>query len=314
MTTLPEAGLAAAIACNAMGWQEATAERFPTGSGHYVFDVRRADGDTRVVVRMGHADQRQELAEGVALMRRLSGLGVPLPVVLASDTGGRHPWMLLERLRGTDLGNVIATLDDGQLRTIATKVAAAQRATLGFGAAGRYGYAASAETAPYGTWPEVVAANLNRSRQRMASAGLFSLVGIERAERLLARRWGELVSWPAKPFLHDTTTRNVIVGPDGTFSGIVDVDDLCFGDPRWAPALTLAVLLAHHWPVQYVGYWLEAAGLEDDHLFRLYVAVFLLDLMSEHGQRFNGNERPSKPEERERVLRAFEAAIAAAER
>jgi hypothetical protein len=39
----------------------------------------------------------------------------------------------------------------------------------------------------------------------------------------------------ATPFLHDTTTKNVIVTHDGVVSGIVDVDDLCFGDLKWTP-------------------------------------------------------------------------------
>ena len=42
----------------------------------------------------------------------------------------------------------------------------------------------------------------------------------------------ELDALSPVPFLHDTTTKNVIVTPEGSFSGIVDVDDLCFGDPR----------------------------------------------------------------------------------
>jgi len=66
-------------------------------------------------------------------------------------------------------------------------------------------------------------------------------------------------------------------------SGIVDVNDLCFGDPRYAPALTLAVLTASHKTDAYVQAWMHAAGHQDNRLFQLYVALFLADLMSEHG-------------------------------
>jgi len=86
----------------------------------------------------------------------------------------------------------------------------------------------------------------------------------------------------------------VIVTPQGSFSGIVDIDDLCFGDPRYAPALTLAVLQAYGGPTGYVAAWMAVAGYHDDRIFRFYVAVCLLDLMSEHGQRFNGNEPRQK--------------------
>ena len=108
------------------------------------------------------------------------------------------------------------------------------------------------------------------------------------------------------PFLHDTTPRNVIVMPDGRFSGIVDVDDLCFGDARYPAALTLAVLLANGGPLRYVAAWLRHAGQTDDAVFRCYVTVFLLDLMSEHGQTFNGNARPSAARARAALARAFD--------
>ena len=101
----------------------------------------------------------------------------------------------------------------------------------------------------------------------------------------------------------------MIVTTEGDFSGIVDVDDLCFGDPRYPAALTLAVLMAYGGPVHYVSAWLHHAGQPDDQVFRLYVAVFLLDLMAEHGQVFNGNERASSLEDRTTLDRAFQRSL-----
>ena len=42
-----------------------------------------------------------------------------------------------------------------------------------------------------------------------------------------------------------------------------------------------------------------------DPTFRLYVSLFLLDLMAEHGQVFNGNQHPSAPEAQASLQRAF---------
>jgi hypothetical protein len=63
-------------------------------------------------------------------------------------------------------------------------------------------------------------------------------------------------------------------------------------------------------PVSYVSAWLRHARQTDDRLFRLYMSLFLLDLMSEHGQIFNGNQRPSTPEARAALKRAFERNLA----
>lgn len=114
------------------------------------------------------------------------------------------------------------------------------------------------------------------------------------------------------PFLHDTTTKNVIVSPEGAFSGIVDVDDLCFGDPRYVTALTLAAVTAFAGPVHYVDAWMSLAGHVDDRIFRLYVAMFLVGFMSEHGQAFNGNQPPSSRADRESLRRIFSVALSSA--
>ena len=121
---------------------------------------------------------------------------------------------------------------------------------------------------------------------------------------------GQIDAIEATPFLHDTTTKNVIIAPDGKFSGIVDVDDLCFGDARYPAALTLAALIAHGGPVDYVSAWMREAQHKNDRIFQLYVAVFLLDLMAEHGHDFNGNQRPSTPRARAALQHAFEERLA----
>ena len=231
---------------------------------------------------------------------------MPLAAILAEDTQSEFPWIVLERLPGADLSVVISTLSDARLDAIAAKVVQAQTITAATGATGRYGYAVRPEQAPQSTWSQVLDANLARSRRRIETAGLFdtSLVEIVQAE-VTARR-GEIDKVAATPFLHDTTTKNVIVTSEGTFSGIVDVDDLCFGDIRYPAALTLAALMAYGGPESYVSAWLQHAEQPDDRAFRLYVSVFLLDLMSEHGHVFNGNISPSMPEERTALLQAFE--------
>ena len=117
----------------------------------------------------------------------------------------------------------------------------------------------------------------------------------------------------AVPFLHDTTTKNVIVAPDGRLSGIADVDDLCWGDPHFAAALTLAAVEAFGGSRHYVATWMRLAGLRDDRLFRTYVALFLLDFLSEQGTAFNGNEAAPDTEEGARLVALFERSHRAAD-
>jgi aminoglycoside phosphotransferase (APT) family kinase protein len=301
----PDGALAAALAATATARGPIAVERFPTGLQHYVFEVRFADR-APVVVRIASEQGRPAMIGAAKLSGMLRPLGVPLPRIIAQDLGSPFPHLVLERLPGTDLGNVVKTLPASQLDAIAAAVAEAQRITARTPSAGRYGYGVEPADAPRDRWSEVLEDNLARSRTRIAAAGLFDLQTVDTVAELVAQAHGQLDSEPAVPFLHNTTTKNVIVAPDGAFSGIVDVDDLCFGDPRYVVALALASLIASGAPPDYAGAWMNTANFNDDRIFRLYVALFLVDFMSEHGQTFNQNPRASSPEARRRLLQLFE--------
>jgi aminoglycoside phosphotransferase (APT) family kinase protein len=309
MSDKPNAQLAAKIAARVIDHAPDQVRRFTTGARHYVFEVAFADRPP-VVVRIGSTSAQSDMAGAVYLSGLLRPRGVPLPAILAQDIRAEFPWLVLERLSGTDLGEVIDTLSDGQLDQIAAEVARAQAATGEVGTAGRYGYGVLPDQAPHPTWSRVLDDNLARSRRRITSAGLFDVGLVDLVEARLAAFRDVVDEIKATAFLHDVTTRNVIVNAGGELSGIVDVDDLCFGDPRYPAALTLAVLMARGHPAHYVSAWLCHAGHQDDRIFRLYVSVFLLDLMSEHGQKFNGNQPPSTADNRTALYRAFEANLA----
>ena len=91
-----------------------------------------------------------------------------------------------------------------------------------------------------------------------------------------------------RPFLHDTTTKNVMVH-QGRLAGIVDIDELCFGDPLLTPGLTQMALLAAGLDTDYVVHWLEllAPSAEQRAVVDFYSAVFCADFLSEQGQSFN---------------------------
>lgn len=296
------------VTAAALGVEAIGARRFTTGLHHFVYEVELPEGRT-VVMRMTRESERQFMRQAVMLSEQLRPLGVPLPQLLAADTDAPLPWMLLERLPGVDLWEVVGSLSGASLRQIASRVAAAQAIASATPTAGRYGFSATPEGAPFAGWSELVAADIERSRGRIVNAGLFDPAEVMRVENLRSRLIDELDAIPATPFLHDTTTKNVIVTPDGDFSGIVDVDDLCFGDPRFVTALTEVALRANGLPATYAQHLMDAAGWVDDHLNRLYVAVIFLGFMSEHGQAYNGNMRPSSPEARATLLALYNEAL-----
>jgi len=95
------------------------------------------------------------------------------------------------------------------------------------------------------------------------------------------------------PFLDDTTTKNVLV-EHGRVTGIVDVDQLCFGDPLLTVGLTQTALLANGLDVDYVQHWMNLLGLNKElrQVVDVYSLLFCVDFMSELGQRFNKESQP----------------------
>jgi aminoglycoside phosphotransferase (APT) family kinase protein len=301
---LPNNAVAADLAAAAVGRPPVEVHRFGTGSHHYVFEATFNDR-APVVVRIAAEHSRSAMTGALRLSRLLRPLGVPLPEIIAEGVNHKHSHLVLERLPGTDLRGVVHGLSDASLAAIATKVAQAQRAVSKSASGVGYGYGVEPADADCNTWTDVLLGNLARSRRRITAAKLFNVDVVDAIANLVLDARPELDAQPPVPFLHDTTTKNVIVTPAGSFSGIVDVDDLCFGDPRYVIGLTLASLIAFGGPTQYVDAWMKSANYENDRLFRLYVVLFVVDFMSEHGQEFNGNAMPSSANCRDRLLRVF---------
>ena len=153
---------------------------------------------------------------------------------------------------------------------------------------GGYGDALSYE-GPYvgGTWADVVAASIRRSRARL-EASESQTIEADHVESVAADFAEYFATVRPRPFLDDATTKNVIVH-DGRLSGIVDVDWLCFGDWLMPVGLTRASLLAAGREPDYADYWLEALNpsAEERRAVRFYTALSCLDFLSERHESFN---------------------------
>ncbi|MBL8688271.1 MAG: aminoglycoside phosphotransferase family protein [Rhodospirillaceae bacterium] len=290
MTAMPTEKDAADVAARVLRRAVLHARRFPTGEGNFVFDMTMVDGD-RVVVRMNTPEHVAVLKGAVHWSVTLRPLGVPLPSLLFADLDmkdGPFPFLVMERFPGTDLGDVYRTLWVEEKRALARTLAGHQRLVGGLPSGKGYGFALGYDGRfPHATWPDVVASMIDRSRRRVAANGIVDPAHVERVAAIASAEVAELAGIAATPFLHDITTKNVIVH-QGRLSGIVDVDDLCFGDPGLTIALTRMALLARGWETDYIDFWCEAAGVgESRRRLDLYTAIFAIDFMAEVGHRYH---------------------------
>jgi Ser/Thr protein kinase RdoA (MazF antagonist) len=312
----PTADVAAEIAAALLGAPLRSVARFPTGTSHFVFDIETVGGE-RAVLRLSRRDAIEAARGSVTWSRALRPIGVPLPEILHADLAlTRYPFpvVLLERLPGDDLENVYRRLPHDALRALAERLAAIQHGVSRLPAGQGFGYAPSRD-GPFTarTWRGVVAASLARSRLRIRAAGIFDESLIDRVETVAAR-FGYLDRVGATPFLHDITTRNVIVH-QGRLSGIVDVDDLCFGDPLLLVALICMALMAHQLDQAYFDMWI--AVLRPDAEQRVAIDFYTLqccvDFMGEIGQRFNRSDVAVDPAYVARLRTIYDGLLARVE-
>ncbi len=281
----------AAMAVRAgLGVEARAIQRFSTGLCHHVYDVTTEDG-RRIVARLATSASADQLAGGVYWHERLRAVGAPLPALLRADLGpaGGFPYMLLERLPGKDLGDAYTEMTSLQRQSLAAEIVAVQRNVARLPRAVGYGFARSYDDPGlHASWLDVVLADVERSRTRIAATGVVPLALAARTRRAVMEIAGYLRAVAPIAFLDDTTTKNVLVD-GGVLSGIVDTDAVCFGDPLFTLALTRMALLAHDLDSEYADYWRDLLALDDDQrrALTVYTAVFCLGFMSEVGQRFN---------------------------
>jgi aminoglycoside phosphotransferase (APT) family kinase protein len=264
--------------------------RFPTGLRHHVYEIRTSTGGA-YVVRIASSASRPDLEGGLYWHPRLRAAGVPVPVLYASSVTDEYPYMLIERLPGSDLGQVYAGLSSAAKQALAVRIAAIQKAVSALPMPRGFGFAHSYEQADAQgkrSWAEVVAADIARSEERIHRIGRIEQRYVERVRAVLTDYETYLQSVRPVPFLDDMTTKNVIVN-EGTLSGIVDTDEVCFGDPLFTLGITNMALLSLGMDTDYVGYWLNAIGVSRQQraIVAGYSLVFCLGFMSELGQVFN---------------------------
>ncbi|MGE3684706.1 MAG: phosphotransferase family protein [Bdellovibrionales bacterium] len=306
MTSIPNELNASRVVESVTGHKVVSIRRFTTGNHHFVYDVLLTGG-RNVVVRLTTPSERESMRGALVWNERLVNLGLPLPKIYYSDIDSPFPFLVMERFPGRDLGFEIGQMSEQQLRSLAKSLMKFQKTVGGLPTAGRFGYAIDPESARAESWMDALTSSIRRSRERIEAVGFVDIGCLKKFEELFSGCQEELRKVKATPFLHDITTKNVIVA-DGELSGIVDVDSLCYGDPLFQVGLTRMALLSDGSDTRYIDFLLKEFGAYSEDLLRLYTVVCGVGFLSELGQRFNGNTIAATAERKdhlESILRSL---------
>ncbi len=259
--------------------------RMTTGDQHFVFAVQTAK--TEYVLRMTDLAQHHKFVAAIYWQKKLLPLGIPLARFIQTDLDGHYsafPALLMLRLPGNDLINVYTELTSLDKKNLALEICQIQHAMMPLPKGRGYGLALNyEENLPNHSWHDFLIQRLQQFKQIFADSFVFSSDYLETVFTFAEKLRANFEAVPATPFLWDASERNVIV-TNGKITGIVDVDEICFGDPLFVIALTCTALKNEGFDTLYTDYWTKFLNLDAAAEQRLafYNLFFIIVFMRKH--------------------------------
>jgi aminoglycoside phosphotransferase (APT) family kinase protein len=293
-SSFPTEDTAALVVTSMIGEKALSSERLTTGDQYFVFAVKTTNAE--YVIRMTDEKQKDKFCSAIYWQEKLLLLGIPLARFIQADLDIKYspfPALLMNRLPGDDLCNVYSSLTKTDKKNLANEMVRIQAAMNALPDGKGYGIAESYETIPQDkTWFDFILNRLNLFRDIIKEAAIFDIKNVEYVITLTKKLQNEFDKISPRPFLWDASERNVIVYK-GRISGIVDVDDMCFGDPLFVIGLTSTALESEGYDTLYSDYWAEALLLNKASQLRLafYRLFFTIVFMRKHTMTTTNNQK-----------------------
>jgi Ser/Thr protein kinase RdoA (MazF antagonist) len=281
-STFPNKDIAAAAVTSMTNEKVMSSIRMATGDQYFVFAIKTTNSG--YVIRMTDAEHKNNFISAIYWQEKLIPLGIPLAKFIKSDLDGEHsqfPALLMMRLPGDDLCNVYLSLRSSDKKYLAKEMVKIQAATNMLPDGLSYGIAASYEqVSDDKSWHDFLMNRLQLFMKIIKENAIFDANLVTEVISIAKSMEEGLRAIRARPFLWDASERNVIVYK-GKVSGIVDVDDICFGDPLFVLALTYVALENEGHDTLYTDYWAEALQLDKKaqlrlEFYRLFYAVVFM--------------------------------------
>jgi len=279
---LPNENSAATVVSSMIGEKVLSSIRLATGDQHFVFAVKTSNSE--YVLRMTKETNKNYFISALYWQEKLLPLGVPLAKFIRSDLDGKYsqfPALLMMRLPGDDLCNVYSNLTHLDKKNLAEEMVKIQSTTKALPEGLGFGITSSYEHLPeFKSWFDFLMQRLHLFKDIISKTNIFDATNISKVIYIAGDMKEDFLTISATPFLWDASERNVLVY-EGKISGIVDVDEVCFGDPLFVLGLTYSALENDGHDTLYTDYWAEALQLDKKAKLRLefyrlfYIVVFM---------------------------------------
>lgn len=290
----PNEQIASSVVTAMTGENVLSAKRMLTGDQNFVYAVETQVAE--YVIRMTDNNHRYKFEAAIRWQNMLLPLGVPLAEFIKVDLDGQYspyPALLMKRIPGDDLINVYSRLNRVDKKNLADEMASIQTLCTTLPDGPGYGILDSYhDEKTEKSWYEFLKNRLELYKEHIIKNAVFDPDMVTQVVKIANEMKNNLNSIPPRPFLWDASERNVLVYK-GKISGIVDVDEICFGDPLFVIALTSTCLELEGFDTVYTDYWAAALSLDNMAQSRLnfYSLFYVIAFMGKHAMpTVNGKE------------------------
>jgi len=286
--------------------------RIAIGICNEVYDVGLQDKD--VIVRMSPVDKY--LMGSRDHIPKFKKLNIKVPEILFEDYSRSHiplAYQIQNKIKGQDLGNVIETLTDRQLKAIAKTIASIFTKVKTIPSSDKFGVIwGGGDNELSETWTERMRIWIDETRERGKSTGVMGNDMSLLANNLYSTYKSYFDSVKSMTYIGDISAKNVMIY-DGEFNGLVDLDGLTQGDFLEAIGrIKLSWYGTHHGNV-YTNAVMDNLSLsgKERKLVVMYALLNQLSWTCENGIQFNQNTSSVVNREKEKADKETIQAIVA---
>ena len=237
---------------------------------------------------------------------KLKALNIKVPKILAEDYSKNFiplSYQILSKIEGLDLGQVIETLSDNQLKALAKEIASIFNKISTIPVSNEFGVIwGGGEKEVSNSWTERIKIWIEQSKQRGDATGIMDDEMTSIADHLYARYKSYFNSVKPVTYYGDICSKNVMVH-QGRFNGLVDLDGLTQGDPlEGIGRIKLSWYGTHHGKI-YTNAVMDELSLDQDQrkLITMYALLNKISWSCENGIKFNQNTKAEVDKEKERT-------------
>lgn len=274
--------------------------RFINGYCHNVYYIK--DADNEYVLRVTGKENKEYYYGSIKWLPKLILQDIPVPKLLKHGQYNDVFYTLISYIHGKDLGEVYQILNDSEKKCIVKELSIIQTKVSLLTNSKKYGYPESEENS-FDNWSEFIKSLINRSYMRIKQNNIFDIDVCEKVIEIMYLLQKYFSKVQPIPFLDDITTKNILIH-EGKLTGIVDIDEICYGDPLLVIGLTNIALLKGEMDTKYIDFWLNEIKATDTQRKAVvfYTLLFCIDFMGEQGMQFYNDSVISHNEKTKKLL------------